>query len=116
MRKIAILCAFLALCGCGHSQTAEQIAAAQDQKCRNFGAKPGTQAYIDCRLQLDRQVHEATLQRQAAAAALLSDNPYRPPPPAQFPSSPTAPMPSWNNTIHCNSQNQGWGRSETTCQ
>ena len=46
-RYFAILTLSLPLCAC---QTPEEIAAADDARCRNYGAKPGSDAYISCRV------------------------------------------------------------------
>jgi len=47
--KRAIFLALL-LAGC---QTTEERLAADDAQCRSYGAKPGDQAYIACRMNLD---------------------------------------------------------------
>ncbi len=49
----AILCLLLigALSGCKSAeQLAAEAAAADDQNCQLYGAVPGSQAYMDCRL------------------------------------------------------------------
>lgn len=45
--------------------TAADRMAADDSKCRSYGAVPGSQAYVACRTQLDTT-------RTAAAAAILA--------------------------------------------
>lgn len=47
---IGILALAAALSGC-----AEQIAAADDEQCRGYGAQPGTTPYIQCRTELHTQ-------------------------------------------------------------
>jgi hypothetical protein len=63
MRAVAVLVLAFALTGC---MTDEQRVAAQnakdDQKCLGYGARPGSDAYVTCRSQLDAA-------RTAAAAA-----------------------------------------------
>ena len=46
-RYFAIFALSLALCAC---QTPEEIAAADDARCRSYGARPGSDAYINCRV------------------------------------------------------------------
>jgi hypothetical protein len=115
MRILVALTVAAMLCGCANSP--EQIAAAQDEKCRSFGAQPGTQPYLNCRLQLEQQAHE----RRALAARMIAGaaDGFNFTPAPNLPAPPMAPMPTWNNpsnTIHCNSRNTGWGSSETNCQ
>ncbi len=54
MRVVAILAVSLSLGGC---LTSEQLIAERnakdDQKCQSYGARPGTDAYVNCRAQLD---------------------------------------------------------------
>ena len=45
---IAVLAALLSGCA-----TRAELAAADDEKCRSYGAQPGTPAYVGCRTQLD---------------------------------------------------------------
>jgi len=53
MRKLLILAAsMLALAGC---QTAQQVAAADDATCRGYGAKVGSDAYVQCRSMADQR-------------------------------------------------------------
>jgi hypothetical protein len=59
--------------GCARQDPA-QLAAADNQQCISIGATPGTPAYTDCRLKLERQ-------RVLAAA--------RPLPPPTFENCPT---------------------------
>ncbi|PJG56618.1 hypothetical protein CVM73_03450 [Bradyrhizobium forestalis] len=54
MRVVVILALGLSLGGC---LTGEQLIAERnakdDQKCQGYGARPGTDAYVNCRAQLD---------------------------------------------------------------
>jgi hypothetical protein len=60
MRYLCGTCALaLLLTGCVTTQ--EQQLAADAARCRSYGAAPGTQAHLQCRMELDRQ-------RQAGAA------------------------------------------------
>lgn len=43
------------LCGC---VTAQELAAADDTKCRSYGIAPGSPPYIQCRMQLDHDRSE----------------------------------------------------------
>lgn len=43
----------------------------QDAKCQGFGAKPGTQAYISCRMQLDGQQSAEDAQQRAMVTQYL---------------------------------------------
>jgi hypothetical protein len=47
--RASILLALL-LAGC---QTTEERIASDDSQCRSYGTKPGDQAYIQCRMNLD---------------------------------------------------------------
>ena len=65
MRFIAIVIACgLCLAGCADYQArqqaeaaaqARQIAANDDARCQGYGAKPGSDAYVSCRMNIDNQ-------------------------------------------------------------
>ena len=69
MRRLLVLALALCLCGC---MTKEERLAAQnakdDQKCLGFGARPGTDAYVNCRAQLDSARTTAGAMEDAAIA------------------------------------------------
>jgi hypothetical protein len=54
------------LSGC--TTAAQQIAAAQDRTCQQWGAKPRTDAYYNCRAELSRQqtARDIALEQEAA--------------------------------------------------
>jgi hypothetical protein len=61
MVRLAALVGLVLLGGCARETTREDIqagidrmAAQEDQACRSYGAAPGTQAYMQCRLQRDQ--------------------------------------------------------------
>jgi len=51
IRFICIIAIAGCLSGCVH--TGEEVANADDTKCRSYGIQPGTQPYVQCRMQLD---------------------------------------------------------------
>ncbi len=51
--KWIVLAAALALAGCVGSQWS-WVAKADDEQCRQFGAQPGTDAYVQCRTGLEQ--------------------------------------------------------------
>lgn len=65
MRYIKFLACALLLSGCvspaQFRARAEAVAAADDERCLQYGAKPGTDAYTQCRIAVD------ALRQQAAA-------------------------------------------------
>lgn len=75
MRAVLAVLVGLGLAGC---QTAEMKAAEQaanDQTCQSYGAKPGADVYIQCRLQMEqmnRQSREARSARLLALSAQLN--------------------------------------------
>ena len=95
----------LSACSTLSGPSAEQLAASDDSQCVSYGFKPGTDAYGNCRLQLDQGRQE---RRTAVAAAILS-HPYVPPPVYQVPMPVhTAPP----RPVTCNST--GFGNMVTT--
>ena len=70
MRAVMALILALALSGC---MTGEERRAAQnakdDQKCLGYGARPGSDAYVSCRAQLDAARTTADAIDDAAIAA-----------------------------------------------
>jgi hypothetical protein len=83
----------LSVAGCAtmRGPTPEQISASEDAQCRSYGAQPGTPAYLQCRLQFQRQAAQADQQRRALAMQYLASRPppYQLPPPVH--TQPTAP-------------------------
>jgi hypothetical protein len=72
VRAAFIVLAFIAsLMGCAREDPA-QLAAADNQQCISIGTTPGTPAYTDCRLKLER-IH--TLQAQSPPPPTFKDCP-----------------------------------------
>lgn len=70
---VAMFAAFL-LSGCAMSQ--EQITAmnaADDAQCQNYGAKPGSSHYTQCRMFISEQRRQDNKARREAIADALSD-------------------------------------------
>jgi hypothetical protein len=68
-RVLLVAATAVALGGCAKSESAAQAAfRADDAKCKSYGADPGTDAYVDCRLVIDMQkgTAEAEAARQRA--------------------------------------------------
>lgn len=75
-RAFLAIGAIAVLAGCSPTQEDKaRFAAADDAQCQSYGTTPGTPAYTDCRLKLDRQ------------RAILASKPL---PPPTFESCPTA--------------------------
>jgi hypothetical protein len=50
MKATVVFVALLSLAGCtSHGPTRDYVGEADDAKCRSYGAKPGTDAYVACR-------------------------------------------------------------------
>src|SRR5712672_2863202 len=92
MRFFAMAAFAALLSGC--AATHAELAAVDDEKCRSYGAQPGTPAYAQCRMQLDTTRTMATAQLDAArttAGAITAASPgpvstapqMGPPPPMQ---------------------------------
>jgi hypothetical protein len=81
MRKFALFaCIGLSIAGC---QTIEErraeIDRADDQRCQQYGARRGTQAYIQCRTDLDRNRAIETANRRPVVVQTIGVGPvYRP--------------------------------------
>jgi len=65
-KSIIFILTACALAGCASRQ---EIATDDDATCRSYGAEPGSQAYIQCRMQRDALRQQ---DRTARAAAILS--------------------------------------------
>ena len=58
---IALTAVVILIAGCAsQEQKAAQQAAAEDAQCQSYGARPGTDAYIQCRLSLSQQHAQET--------------------------------------------------------
>lgn len=93
-----VLCAGL-LAGCLASL--EEVTAAHDQQCRSYGAQPGSDAYIQCRMMLSNQIAQANAQRRAALVGMGTAMMATP-----APASP----------VVCQTTPTGFGSSQTTCR
>jgi hypothetical protein len=59
-RVLFLAAAAVALAGCARSEsTAEAVFRADDAKCKSYGADPGSDAYVQCRLAIDLQKGDA---------------------------------------------------------
>ena len=87
MRALAILLAFF-LSGCAEYEAQQQAkakaqfeahikvqAAADDVKCQSYGTRPGEQAYIQCRMNLDNQHAQDSREADALAIQYLIAHP-----------------------------------------
>lgn len=71
MRILMVLALGGLLAGCVTAAEQDaQHASSEDARCRSFGAKPGTDAYTSCRVQLSNQRNAV---KAAVAGALLAD-------------------------------------------
>jgi len=79
MRELVIIVLAYSLAGLMGCATAQEdkarLAAADNEQCTSYGTTPGTPAYTDCRIKLERQ------------RAILASQPL---PPPKFESCPTA--------------------------
>ncbi len=71
MRIPVQIALFLTLGGCASHQ---QISAADNSTCRSYGAEPGSEAYVQCRMMKDQQRHDAGQSLVNAGSALNSDH------------------------------------------
>lgn len=75
---IVVVIAATLLAGCSTlGESPEQVAADDDASCTNYGFKPGTDAFAQCRLQLAQGHNEddrARRARMAAVGAALMNN------------------------------------------
>jgi hypothetical protein len=101
MRRAATglsVCLLLGLAGCA---TPQQISARDDQVCQSYGASPGSDAYVACRMQQQRLRVQAD---QEAAAAVYNGLAHMAPPPPPPSSSLDCRSTALGNTVrtHCN--------------
>ncbi len=107
MRTLAISVLAVALTGClsfPKPPSAQELAARDDATCQSYGAQPGTDIYIKCRMQI---AQERQRQRAAIIGAMMQ-HPLIQPIPAP---APITPKPQTNCTTtyvggqaytHCN--------------
>ena len=76
--RVIALVALAGLSAC-QSLTPEEIAAreaaieaAEDAECRSFGATPGSDAYVDCRLRLSEMAQTERIERRRAMDARMN--------------------------------------------
>ena len=82
MRPVVVIILAASLVGCAseaerqarQAERLERLAAADDAKCKGYGAQPGSPAYVQCRAQLDA----ARTQAIATAAAGFGATPGPP--------------------------------------
>lgn len=107
---IAVLCATLLLSGCISAEKRQRLEraheAAHDAKCRSYGAVPGTQGYLQCRLALTQL--EAQQDAAQAAAAQRALQGFQ-----RAMKSYAAPPPS--SSLHCTTVPTGFGQTRTDC-
>ncbi|MFG6080486.1 hypothetical protein ACEUZ9_001090 [Paracoccus litorisediminis] len=73
MKKIAIFAMLLASAGCGETPEQKVTRRAENQRvCSNYGAVPGTPAYIQCMMGLDEQYNDEVRRKNRAMGAALA--------------------------------------------
>jgi hypothetical protein len=69
MRTALMLLSLLSLAGCFALASPQDLAQQDDAVCRSYGATPGTDAYINCRMQRDNTRQQGESLRRAAIIA-----------------------------------------------
>lgn len=111
MKVIAATFFFAALAGCAnHEPDPAQMAAKNDAQCQSYGAKPGSDAYVQCRVALANQQRQANeARRQRALQILMNQQGQKPQQPHMM-----QPVPAKQQT-NCISNSVGQGVF-TSCQ
>jgi len=71
MKKAVFMVLMVGLSGCGPSR--EELARLDADTCESYGAAPGSQAYMQCRMMRDQQHNDNAARRQAAVQSALSN-------------------------------------------
>jgi hypothetical protein len=72
MKAIAATVFLAALAGCAnHESDPAQVAIRDDAQCQSYGAKPGSDAYVQCRVALANQQGQANDARRQRALRML---------------------------------------------
>ena len=81
--------------------------------CHSLGLKPGTDLYVQCRLQARQIAAQQAAAQQAASAAMVQQGaammatpPPAPPPPLPLPTTTNTNCNTFGNTINCRSTTQ----------
>jgi hypothetical protein len=118
MRALLALVIALPLCGCLGAMSQEQIAAQRaqiaandDARCRSYGAAPGSDVYIQCRMAQDQR-RDAAANAAAQAAAIRASEPMDPIPANDAPRLGNI-LPQ---TTRCQSVPSGGGTWQTVCR
>jgi hypothetical protein len=69
MRRVAALLSLFSLTGCLATASPQDLAQKDDAVCRSYGAVPGTDAYVNCRMQRDNTRQQGEALRRAAIIA-----------------------------------------------
>jgi hypothetical protein len=104
MKFIAMMACAFALAGCA---SAEQLAAADDHKCRDYGFVRGDQGYANCRMKMDADRQ----QRRTAAANAIGDGIQN----AADAYGRAATMPPARQPMNCTATPDGMGGATTNC-
>lgn len=72
MKPLFALLACVVLAGC-QSTTPEQAASTDDAKCRSYGAQPGSDIYVQCRMMADQDRVSKQRDRRRRIAAGFAD-------------------------------------------
>jgi hypothetical protein len=69
--RVYAIALLVTLGGCA---TQQQITATDDSVCRSYGAQPGSEAYVQCRMMKDQQHQDAAQSLLNAGSAMNSDH------------------------------------------
>jgi hypothetical protein len=69
MKRAVATLSLLSLTGCLATASPQDLAQRDDATCRSYGAVPGTDAYVNCRMQRDNTRQQGEAMRRAAILA-----------------------------------------------
>jgi hypothetical protein len=111
MKAIAATVFLAALAGCAnHESDPAQVAIRDDAQCQSYGAKPGSDVYVQCRVALANQQGQANeARRQRALQMLMNQQGQKPQQPYMLQPAPVRQQTncvfnSVGQTVHTNCQ------------
>jgi hypothetical protein len=116
--RVFILGACLLLAGCSNSpgrgelfMSADEVSAKDDAVCRSYGVTPGSDAYVNCRMQNAQLRDHAAERRSRAVGQALHDFNE-----TQRQQMQAYQRPVFTQPVTCTSRPTGFGTTTTQCQ
>ena len=70
-KRLGLVC-LVVVCGCA-ARPGPDLTAEHDAKCRSYGSLPGSDSYVNCRVEMAKTAEQREMEKRRAMAAAVND-------------------------------------------